>query len=188
MSLPNLAGIIIYTMVIFLCLLASIASRIGGRPARHVGSWLAASAFFGALSGLRLYLVEERTREMLRHVGKGAGEYADRALLQVPLVVLTLGGALLLVLFAIRTLRRTHAEPQERIVLTALFAMGGYVPLYALRTISWHQTDQILYHGVIHLNWLVDVGLALIVTGSAVIYMLAPRANVRPDRARRGRR
>ena len=188
MSLPNLAGIVIYMMVVFLCLLAAIASLVAARPARHTGSWLACSAAFGLLIALRLLMVEERVQAALRLASRKAGEYGVRHELQIPLVAVTLFATVILLLLAVRRLRRRHAGPRNRIVLAALFTTACYVPLHAVRIISWHETDRILYHGAFHLNWVIDFGLALIVGGLAVAYMMGSRTSVSRGRVRNGRR
>jgi hypothetical protein len=71
----------------------------------------------------------------------------------------------------------------DRLLAIALLATAGFLPLYAVRLISWHATDQLLYGGGIHLNWVIDLGLTSIVAGAALLFIFrSSRAAVRCSR------
>lgn len=170
MATLNLAGIFVYAIVVLLC--ATAAFSASGSPGQRaqIGGWLFCSAAFAVLALLRLFEIEDRFREALRHFGRAIGGYDDRAVLQVPLVVLTVVGALAIVLFAYRVLRNGHVG-EERHLTLALLALAGFVPLYALRTISWHVADMLLYGGSLRLNWVLDLALTVLVAGSALLFI-----------------
>lgn len=190
MSLASVLATMVYALVVFACGAAALAARARGRPARQTAGWLACAAAFAALAMVRLLDVEDRAREVLRRVIRGAGSYEERAFLQLPLVVLTLAGGLVMLLFAYRLLHRRNADRGRTLVCAALVAVAAFVPLYALRTISWHPVDSVLYSGPVRLNWILDLGLSALVGGAALLSLLpqgkAPQAagRLRSDQER----
>ena len=171
MPLFNLAAIFLYAIVFLLCATAALNASTSARSQRQVRGWAVCAAFFALLAAVRLLGVEELVRQALRQASRSMGEYDDRAVLQAPLVLLTLAGTLGLGLFAFRVWRKRNADCGERAVLVALFCVVGFVPLYVLRTISWHVTDRVLYDSSLHLNWFIDCGLSLLVGCAALLSM-----------------
>ena len=54
--------------------------------------------------------------------------------------------------------------------------MLAFLPLYALRLVSLHDVDKVLYSGgILRPNWLLDIGLSLTVAGAAFAYRRAYR-------------
>lgn len=171
MSLPILVAIAVYFIVALLCLSAALAGALSRRPVRQPRRWLACAAFFGLLAFVRLLDVENRTRETLRAISRGMGEYEDRGTVQVPLVGVTLILALALAILAGRSWMRRRSSRSDRLLLLGQMAVLGFLPLYALRIISLHQVDRILYGGSLRLNWTLDLGLAALAAGSAMLYV-----------------
>lgn len=170
MSLPNLVAIGVYAVVSLLCLSAAFAGSNSARPPREARSWIACAGFFALLALVRTFDLEDRTRRALRTISRDLGEYEDRWVLQVPLVVVTLIFCLALAILAWRSWSRRAVSRSGRLVVLGQFAMLGFAPLYALRMISLHQVDRILYGGSIRLNWILDMGLVLLAAGSAMLY------------------
>ncbi len=181
MSLFNLAAILVYIGISLLCALAALTAGASGGSRRHALAWLLCSAAFIGMAVLRLLGAEDRIRQALRALVLAEGSYDDRAALQVPLVALILAGMILLVFVARRVWRSKPRGNSDRLLGVALLSVAAFNPLYAVRMISWHGTDRILYSGSIRLNWILDLGLCAAVAGAAILYLRAVRSG--PDRA-----
>ena len=171
MTLPSLVATGAYAVVAMLCLMAALAGVLSQRPGRQARRWLACAAFFALLAMVRLLDVEDRIRLALRTISWGTGRYEDRSDLQVPLVGATLILGLALAILACRSWIRRKGSRSDRLVLLGEIAMLGFAPLYALRIISLHQVDRILYGGSFRLNWILDLGLTALAAASAMLYI-----------------
>ena len=159
------AGIAVYCFTAALCGWAYAAGR-----AREFGkAWLAAAAFFLALAAIRLLDGEEILRQTLRESLETFGNYSDRQILQVPLATIVIVMTLWLAKAALDIWRERHGSRHEFLVRIAHLAMLGFLPLYALRLISWHPIDSFLYAEPVHPNWLIDGGLTAVVALAAII-------------------
>jgi Ca2+/Na+ antiporter len=176
MSPFSLAAISVYVGISLLCTLAALSAGVRGHSRRHALGWLLCSAAFIAMAVLRLLGAEDRIRQALRKLALAQGSYEERAVLQAPLVVLILAGMILLVFGAQRVWRSKLPENSDRLLGVALLSVAAFVPLYAVRMISWHTTDRILYGGGIHLNWILDLGLCAAVAGVAILYLRPSRS------------
>jgi hypothetical protein len=86
--------------------------------------------------------------------------------------------AILLVLLAfallVRTWVRSRGEWRRQALGIAQLASFAMLGLIALRMISLHAVDSLLYGGL-RLNWWLDIGLSLLVGAAAWIGWKAPR-------------
>ena len=81
------------------------------------------------------------------------------------------GFALLLLLWV--SWPRNSRSQRTRLVRLSQFAVLAFLPLYALRIISLHSVDQILYGGgPVRANWILEVGLCSVVAGCAALYIV----------------
>lgn len=186
----DLAGMVIYIFVLALCTAAALAARGARHPLAQAAAWLCCASAFALLTLVRLFEIDDRIELALKLLARETAAYDDRAMLQVPLVGLTIIGAIVLTLSAARVLRSPQADRRDRLVALALFAALGFAPLYAIRVISWHDLDAILYSGGIHLNWLLELALSSLVAICAALYVRASRADklaAAPRRKREGR-
>ena len=170
--LPTLLITAAYAAVAMLCLSAGLAGVLTRRAGSQARRWLACAGFFALLTIVRILDLEERTRLALRTISRGMGEYEERSTLQVPLVGATLILGLALAIVACRSWMRQKGSRSGRLVLLGELAVLGFAPLYALRIISLHQVDRILYGGGFRLNWILDLGLTALAAGSAILYVL----------------
>ena len=159
----------IYLAVALACTAAALGARRRSAHDAEVFGWFGCAAFFIGLAALRLFEVEERTRAALRLLARTAGAYDGRAAVQLPLTVMTLAALLLAALFIRRVLRRGNSTRAGWALRLALLGAAGFIPLHFLRIISWHATDALLYGGGVHLNWLIDLGLAAFAGGAALL-------------------
>lgn len=170
MSKPTIIAVILHLGTCLLCLITARISRKAHRPTRDSLNWLLCGFWFVGIALVRALGLEEKSRQSLRTTITEFGAYSDRTSFQIPLTILAiLLGVFFLWLF-LRQLNRTAGKKVERLILWSQFAALGFVPLFALRILSLHATDQILYRGgVFRLNWLLDGGLTLLVAGCAFL-------------------
>ena len=128
-------------------------------------------AAFAAMACIRMLGAEEIARSMLRSQLVLAGEYDARWSLQSMLAAaLGIAVVALFAAFLWRKLRQRQTG-RTRLLLVAQLALLGFVPLVAMRVLSWHQLDRLLYAGPVRLNWLLELALALLPTIMAALYI-----------------
>lgn len=170
MSIASLLGLGIYGIVVLACLrAATFAYQSPGKLGDAI-HWAALSFVFVGLAALRLANGEDRLREFARGSIKAAGSYSERSDLQMPLAIAALMAFFVVCWIFARKWRSLPSGSRARLVLAARLGMFGIIALYALRLISLHSTDQLLYSGPIRLNWLLEFAFCLIVGISAALY------------------
>lgn len=125
---------------------------------------------FVVLILLRAFDVEVAVREGLRDLARERALYGERRTWQGPMAALAILCAAGVFWYALRSWSRIESRTRLYTLVASLAALG-YFPLYALRIISLHFTDRLLYAGPLRLNWLVDVGLALLIVTASVLFM-----------------
>ena len=165
----NLGGSAIYVAVAVLCAMAWRAAHQKFQSRRHTYTWLISSVFFVLLAINRLSMLEARAKQELQALFEFSFAYAERQSVQEPLaaIALIVIGIGLFVLF--RRKRGEWAGRRAHAVLVAQLGVVGMIGLIALRIISYHPIDSILYRGL-HLNWAIDVGLSVAVGWAAWRY------------------
>ncbi|WP_340588358.1 hypothetical protein [Erythrobacter alti] len=173
MTLTSLFSVAVYLAVMLVCIVAALLAHRDGAPHRHILSWALIGSCFVILMANRIGNIEHQLRETLRAALRDNSHlsYNDRWDLQAPLFVLVVVIALLLVYFAWRSWSRTRNSKRIRYLLAAQIAILAFLPLLALRLISLHATDELLYSGPIRLNWILDGLLTGIVGLSALLYI-----------------
>jgi hypothetical protein len=173
----NLVAAVIYGLV---ALLAACAERTFTRQASTFfrPSWTAIAVLFLGFALWRVIDGEHALHHLLVDGHLNSTGYAERGLIQGPLVLL--GGIFGLWLFS-RETRRRRRNPWFRLGWAASLAL---LTLTGLRMISWHALDMILFVslGPIHLNHVLDIGLAAIVGWSALRFCRRERAGQRLSR------
>lgn len=164
----------LYAITALLAGLAAVRAWYLRLPPSHLASWLAAAGTFALLLVVRLLAVEERGREVAREWFIAHGRYEERWAWQPAVTSLIIvAAAVALVWLVWRNWPGAKAPLPEKAHRLARLALLGFVPLYALRLVSYHVFDQILYAGPLRLNWVIDGGLTLAVAAGAVIYLHA---------------
>ena len=162
----------LYLVVTALCLAAAGAAHKTG-PQRRLGPiWIGIALLFVVLAASRLLDAENHLHAGLRLWLAGEGEYGARRSVQAPLAAIVLGiGGLSAIAIILRSPGR-RSSVAERAVRWASRSAAAMVGLVALRVVSFHATDALLYKPL-RLNWIIDLGLTLIVAVCAWRYCRA---------------
>ncbi|APE27343.1 hypothetical protein [Aurantiacibacter gangjinensis] len=114
---------------------------------------------------------EDRIRDALRAWAYAADIYQGREGLQTVFVLLFVVTAVLALAMVWRLWRRKRHSPDQALPCLANCALLGFAPLYALRIVSLHVTDMLLYTGPIRLNWVIDLSLTGISLACALLFL-----------------
>lgn len=166
-SALSLIGAGYYAVIVAICALALRASWTSASWHRIV--WFGLIVLFISLIAMRVHAFEDSLRSELRDVLKVQGAYSNRRVIQFAFTgIFALGLAAGFLLFW-HHFRRRLIETADRYCFTALLGGCAMVALIAIRIISWHATDFLLY-GPAKLNWFFDLGLATLVGGCGMLY------------------
>jgi hypothetical protein len=158
--LLNLAAAAIYVLV---AALALGARRGLLQPAARM-HWAGVALCFAALAAWRLLEGEAALQELARQAAHSAGDYDRRREWQGPVVAAAL-------LFGVPALGwaawRVRGVPP---VLWSRIATLGLLAYSAVRAISFHPVDALIYAGIgrLHLNHVIDIGLCAVVAACAL--------------------
>lgn len=157
-----------YAVVFFACLAASLQAGRSNAATRQVWAWTMIAVFFVLLAAMRASDLEETMRDILRDWLRENGNYKSRGVFQLPLTIgiaFAVGGILV---WLARKWRRVSGRRIKSLLVAVMgvFAMIGFV---ALRNISFSPFDKLLY-GPLKLNWVGDIGSALLVLSAALYY------------------
>ncbi len=177
-------GVSAYGLVVAFCVLAALGAHRIARSRTQAWHWLACAAWFVGLMAIRFYDVEDRGRTALRELARQEDLYADRWMWQAPLTVVVAIAMCGLMVVAFTSYPGTRVKYRLAIWISQM-AVLAYIPLYALRLISLHAVDRLLYSaGPVPLNWVIDGGLALAVLLAAAFYLIDLRSVIRAQRDR----
>lgn len=184
-SMLSFVAAAIYCAVVAPCLAAAFVAILRRQRLSHVTTWVALALFFAALVYLRITNLEEIWREEFRATMRADGLYAARRAIQAPLA------ALVLVLFALAVsawvVRGYRPRPGRRNVAVAMAQLGAFVMIgtITLRMVSFSLIDKFLY-GPLKLNWVGDIGSAVLVAGCAAFYtmvVITPQGRKKPKKS-----
>lgn len=162
----------LYLAILVACLLAALTAVRRGQPRAHARTWLLIGLVFALLAVMRLVSTEELLRDLLRAELRSGGAYLGRRAWQAPAVVALSVAFSGLFLWGLRQ-RYAAAHGRRNMALIAAYgAVGIMMFLMALRIVSLHQIDMLLY-GPLKFNWTIDIGASLVVLASAGVYVRA---------------
>lgn len=176
MSFASQLAVFGYLVVVTLALAAILAAWGRARPARESLAWGGAAGYFLLLIVMRLLDGEERMRAVLREMANAHEFYGERGAWQLAIAltcVLLLCACALRLWFYFRRASSRRARTSFAVLLLLLFS----VLLYAVRIVSWHVTDALLYAGPMRLNWLLECAIMLGMAGLAMRYLRLSRAS-----------
>lgn len=158
-----------YGVVVASCLLALTVAITRRQPRWHVLGWSALALLFVVLAAMRVFVVEELLREVLRLLLRAEGTYDDRGTLQAPVFAVLFISAAAIGGFLTFHIARTIRGRRNIATMAAITSGGLLVFLLMLRIVSLHSADQLLY-GPMKLNWFTDLGSSTVVLATAVYY------------------
>jgi hypothetical protein len=158
-----------YALVVLSCFGAAYVSRAGRQQSWHFKIWVAVAVLFVALIVSRVFNLEEILRADLREWLQSEDMVDDRRSVQGVIIAGAIAAFAAAGLYAVYWVSR-RIEGRRNIAV-AIAGGGGIVMLIliALRTISLHAMDQLLY-GPLKLNWVGDIGASAAVIAAAVYY------------------
>lgn len=169
-SLLSLVAAGFYVVITMVCLLASGAASRLRQPPRHWQIWAAIALVFAVLATIRVMGLEDILRDALRDILRGERTYGDRRAFQRPLAAGALALVSLIGGFVLFNQARSVRGRRNVALLAATGSALVMALLIALRIISLHQVDSLLY-GPLKLNWVIDLSASLLVLGSAAYYL-----------------
>lgn len=158
----NVAASILYLVTAALC--------VGAATRGRATVWATLTGLFVAFAVWRLAGLEETARTAVRALLIARGEYQDRQSFQRPLAAFLIVVFLAVGAFGWLRWRRVPPRSRERAVFWAGTGAAAMIGLIALRLVSLHTTDTLLYSGP-HLNRVIDPALAAFVGLQAVLFM-----------------
>ncbi len=166
----SLAAAGLYALVVMAALAAAVLAKKRDEQLWHRASWLVLAGLFTLLLVSRVAGLEDLLREALRDLLRADAAYDRRQAIQRPVVASLVALALAAVGWGLYRTAKYRTGRRNLAVLAAL--AGGFALLFlaALRLISLHAIDGLLY-GPLKLNWLADIGASSLVAGAAVYYV-----------------
>lgn len=173
-STLSLAAAGLYVLVASSALLASLRASKQRQAVWYGRGWVIIALMFLAFGMLRVFMVEDMIEANLRSTLYVEGRYSDRRALQGPLfAIIFLVASAMAAAFFYYIVKGVKGR-RGMATLIATGCTGGMVMLVALRLVSLHSVDALLY-GQLKINWIADIGLSLAVIACAVRYRMVGR-------------
>lgn len=169
-SILGLSAAGVYLVVMAACLAAALSGASRRQPHGHVRQWFLILGLFAVLLALRAFGLEDGLRRTVRGALWAGDAYASRRDIQRPVA------AFVTIVFSAVAFAMTYRFAKgglgKRNVALGLAGMASLVmvAVVTLRIVSLHQIDELLY-GRLKINWIMDLGMSLVVLGSALFYV-----------------
>lgn len=173
-STLSLVAVGLYIAVVGVALMVWSRAFQQRQAAWHRQAWAMIAVTFVVFGLMRVLGIEEALQTDLRSALYIESRYEERRAFQGPLF-----GAVFIVAAAMAAGLFYYVANGVRgrrniATLVAVGCTGGMIMLVALRLVSLHSVDALLY-GPMKINWIADVGLTLAVLGCAVRYRTVVR-------------
>lgn len=172
-STLSLAAAGIYLIVALAGVLACSRAIRQRQTVWHAWAWIIVAVLFVVLALIRCFAIEEWVRTDLRDILFERAVYDQRQDIQKPLVAVFFVAAASLAAGSVYGVAKWVTGRRNIVSIAALACTGGMIFLLALRLISLHSVDALLY-GRLKLNWIIDLGLS----GAVIVFALWYRALV----------
>ena len=174
-SLLSLSAAGIYVFVVGMCAATCLAARSRRQQRWHAQAWLFAALFFAALIAARLLNLEDVVRGDLRDWLRAEGALAERRVWQGYAIAIAISFLAAAGMYALYWVSQRISGRRNIAVALALASCGAMAVLVALRVISLHAMDSLLF-GPLKLNWFADLGITAVVFGCAAYYTARVRS------------
>lgn len=168
----SLAACAVYFAVAVLCWRAIGAAKTAGHGNGQARLWSFLAVLFILLAVSRMLMVEELAHKTLRGLLEAEGAYSSRRDWQAPLSAFALVALAAAVAWIWQDSRRLDGTPKAFYLFLGKLAGLAMLGLVALRLISFHAVDSLLYGGP-HLNWVIDMGASLVAGYAAWRYRVS---------------
>ena len=169
-SILSLGAAGLYAVVLCTCLFAALTAGQNRQPFAHARTWVMVALMFGVLALMRIVNAEDMLRNILRDLLRSEGGYAGRRDVQRIFVIAAMIGFAGLFLFGLWKQWRAAHGRRNVALFAAYAAVAIMLFVMALRIISLHQVDWVLY-GPAKLNWFLDIGASLAVLAASIVYV-----------------
>ncbi|WP_416227107.1 hypothetical protein [Qipengyuania sp. ASV99] len=166
----SLAAAALYCLVVLSCLGAGYFARLHRQQGWHARSWSIIAVLFAVLVILRLFNIEEGLRADLRGWLRSADMIDNRRIVQGWIIAACIAAFAGLGLLATYWINRRISGRRNIAVAIAAGASGIMIVTIALRSISLHAMDRLLY-GPLKLNWVGDIGSSAAILCAAAYYI-----------------
>lgn len=173
-STLSLLAAALYLVVAGAAAAAAVEAARHRQIAWHLIAWGVIAGLFIWLALVRIYGLEDLLRGDLRMMLYAERTYEERRTLQKPLFALVFVIAAAMVGGLTYFLAKRVKGRRNVAVLLAIGCSGGLIFLAALRLVSLHSVDALLY-GPFKINWFADLGMTIVVFACAVRYCLVVR-------------
>jgi hypothetical protein len=164
----NSIAVLFYLGTVAACALAYRAAADRPRSDRRV--WALLGLLFLLIAAGRVTGFEDHIRQVLRGALTADGVYAERRDVQAPVVAALIALLALGVWLAFARVSHMRHSPAGHALIWGQIAGIGLAGLIAIRIVSLHFVDKILFKGPLHLNWVLDIGATATVLAAALLY------------------
>ncbi len=173
-STLSLLAAALYLVVAAVAAAAAVEALRHRQITWHLIVWGIIAALFIGLALVRIYGLEEMLRGDLRMILYDERTYEERRSLQKPLFAIVCVIAATMACGLAYFLARGVRGRRNIAAMIAIGCTGGLMFLAALRMVSLHSVDALLY-GPMKLNWFADLGMTIAVLACAIRYCLIVR-------------
>lgn len=169
-TILNLLASALYLIVACAALYARVTAATSFQPDWNRRIWFGVVVFFLALVAWRLFAVEDLIRTEMREILRGGSAYDGRRDFQSAIAAAILGLLAVAAFTMLYRVRRLLRGRRNVVSVAAVIGSGAMLMLIALRLVSFHWVDVILY-GYLKVNWLADLGISIGIAWGALYYV-----------------
>lgn len=170
----SLAAVGVYLIVAVSAAAACVRAAARRQAGWHASVWAGVAIMFVGFALIRVFGIEEIIQTDLRDLLLLENRYQERRQLQGPLFAVIFMFSAVIAAGLFYYVVRGRPGQRDTASLVAAGCTCGMIVLSALRTVSLHSVDALLY-GPLKINWIADIGLSVAVIALAARYWTAAR-------------
>jgi cytochrome bd-type quinol oxidase subunit 2 len=176
-STLSLVAAAFYLLAAVAAIFASQSAHSHRQQAWHMRCWAGVAAFFVLLAVSRAFNIEETLRADLRDWLKAEDLRQGRRSYQGVLIAIAIAACAAIGLYCTYLMARRISGRRNIAVAVAVVSSGAMTALIAMRLISLHAMDVLLF-GPLKLNWIGDLGSTAAAMGAAAYYVLLLKGRI----------